>query len=429
VESEAWRRVAGIAALIVVATGCRGERATRDAVELWALGREGEMVQRMIPGFERRNPGVRVRVQQVPWSAAHEKLLTAYVGEAMPDVFQVGNTWIPEFVALGAIEPMDERVRRSGSVSFDDYFPGIVDTSVIDGATYGRPWYVDTRLLFYRSDLVAAAGYAAPPRTWEAWLDAMTRVKQHAKSGEFAALMPINEWQPLVILALQQGAELLREGDTRGNFETPSFRAALGFYVDLFRRGLAPLTSQAQVANLYQDFARGAFAFYVTGPWNIGEFRARLPSAVRWATAPWPAPDEHYPGTSLAGGASLAIFRGSHRKDAAWALLEYLSEPAQQLELYRLTGDLPSRKSAWTEAGPAGDAQAQAFRTQLEHVRPTPKIPEWERIADQITRHAESAIRGRLTIDEALAALDRDADETLEKRRWLMRRAREDRSS
>ena len=61
-------------------------------------------------------------------------------------------------------------------------------------------------------------------------------------------------------------------------------------------------------------------------------------------------------------------------------------------------------------------------------MRATPKIPEWERIADQITRHTESAIRGRLTIDEALAALDRDADETLEKRRWLMR-ARQGRSS
>jgi multiple sugar transport system substrate-binding protein len=148
-----------------------------------------------------------------------------------------------------------------------------------------------------------------------------------------------------------------------------------------------------------------------------------LPKDVRWATAPWPAPDEHYPGVSLAGGASLAIFRGSARKEAAWTLVEYLSEPAQQLELYRLTGDLPSRKSAWTQQGPAGDPQARAFREQLEHVLATPKLPEWERIADQITRHAESAIRQRATLDEALAAMDRDADQILEKRRWMLRKA------
>jgi multiple sugar transport system substrate-binding protein len=341
----------------------------------------------------------------------------------MPDVFQIGNTWIPEFVALDAIEPVDERLRANQTL--DDYFAGILDTGVIDGATYGLPWYVDTRLLFYRADLLAAVGHTQAPRTWQAWLDAMTRVKSRAKPGDFAIWMPINEWQPLVILAMQLGAELLRDGDTRGNFTTPVFRTAFGFYVDLFRKELAPLASQAQVANLYQDFARGAFAFYVTGPWNIGEFRARLPPDVRWTTAPWPAPDEHYPGVSLAGGASLAIFRGSAKKDAAWTLVEWLNEPAQQLELYRLTGDLPSRKSAWTEQGPASDPQARAFREQLDHVRATPKLPEWERIADQLTRHAESAIRGRMTLDEALAAMNRDTDQILEKRRWMLQKAKQ----
>src|SRR5689334_25379710 len=79
-------------------------------VQLWAMGREGEVVERMLPAFEREHPDVRVRVQQIPWSAAHEKLLTAYVGGAMPDVFQAGNTWLPELVALGALEPLDARI-------------------------------------------------------------------------------------------------------------------------------------------------------------------------------------------------------------------------------------------------------------------------------------------------------------------------------
>ncbi len=67
------------------------------------MGREGEVVQKLMPEFERRHPGLRLRVQQIPWSAAHEKLLTAYAGDAMPDIFQLGNTWVPEFVALGAL--------------------------------------------------------------------------------------------------------------------------------------------------------------------------------------------------------------------------------------------------------------------------------------------------------------------------------------
>ncbi len=72
-------------------------------IKFWAMGREGEIVPELLKGFERENPGVRVMVQQVPWTAAHEKLLTAFAGGTLPDVAQMGNTWIAEFAALDAI--------------------------------------------------------------------------------------------------------------------------------------------------------------------------------------------------------------------------------------------------------------------------------------------------------------------------------------
>ena len=403
---------------LVVSTGCGNARGG-NALDFWAMGREGEVVAQMLPEFERRNPGVHVRVQQIPWSAAHEKLLTAWVGGAMPDVFQAGNTWLPEFVALGALEPLDARIAGSAIVARDDYFPGILDTNVIDGVTVGVPWYVDTRLLFYRSDLVAE-----PPRTWDEWSAAMTRAKERAGPGNFAILLPAREWQVPVILGLQRGAGLLRDGDRYGDFESPAFREAFRFYVDMFRGGLAPRTGDTALANLYQDFARGYFVFYVTGPWNIGEFERRLPAALaeRWSTAPFPAPADGVPGVSLAGGASLAVSRGSGRKDAAWRLVEYLSEPARQVEFHRLTGDLPARRAAWLAAALPSTRHARAFWLQLQYVRSTPKIPEWERIANKVGEWAEEAIRGGMTEDEALGALDHDVDGVLEKRRWLLGR-------
>src|SRR5574342_959070 len=98
------RGAAGLlAAGLAVASACGNPGTRTPAVELWAMGREGEVVERLVPDFERRHPGLRVRVQQIPWSAAHEKLLTAYVGEATPDIAQMGNTWMAGFGALRAL--------------------------------------------------------------------------------------------------------------------------------------------------------------------------------------------------------------------------------------------------------------------------------------------------------------------------------------
>lgn len=223
---------------------------------------------------------------------------------------------------------------------------------------------------------------------------------------------------------MQQGAQLLRDGERYGNFESAEFRTAFELYLRLFRDRLAPDGGATQVANVYQDFAAGFFAFYLSGPWNLGEMERRLPEAVQdhWATAPLPAPDGRFPGVSLAGGSSLALFSGSPHQAEAWRLLEYLSTPARQLELYDLTGDLPPRRALWDDERFAGNPRTAAFRVQLRALRSTPKIPEWERIAEKIVHYADAAVRGSMTAEEALAGLNEDVDRILEKRRWLLLR-------
>ena len=78
---------------------------------------------------------------------------------ALPDVAQIGNTWLPEFATLDALEDLG-RARRAlaPSVTKEDYFPGIWETNVVDGVLCGVPWYVDTRVLFYRKDLLDGRG-------------------------------------------------------------------------------------------------------------------------------------------------------------------------------------------------------------------------------------------------------------------------------
>lgn len=398
--------------------GCEETSGAPTVVRFWAMGREGEVVRQLIPEFERTHPRVRIEVQQLPWTAAHQKLLTAFAGESLPDVAQLGNTWLPEFVALHALDPVQPSVVDGG-----DYFPGIWQTNVIDQTAYGVPWYVDTRLLFYRRDLLAEAGYAAPPATWAEWIGMLRAIKQRAGPHRYGVLLPLNEYEPLLAFALQQQAPLLRDGDTRGNFRGEDFKRALRFYREMFDEGFAPATSANQISNVWDEFARGSFTFYITGPWSIGEFKRRLPASMQasWMTAPLPGPDG--PGYSIAGGSSLVVFKDSPRKQAAWQFVQYLSQRDVQLRFHALTGNLPPRRSAWTDEDLRHDVHARAFREQLERVKPASKVPEWERIATDMQLVVEHMIQGRrLTIDDAAAEIDRRADRILEKRRWLLAR-------
>jgi multiple sugar transport system substrate-binding protein len=390
-----------------------------ERLRFWAMGREGEVVRELLRDFERANPQVRLDIQGLPWTAAHEKLLTAFAGDAVPDLCQLGNTWIPEFAALQALEPLDGLVAAAG-IAREDYFPGIWETNVIDGKLLGVPWYVDTRLLFYRTDLLAAAGFRAPPRDWDEWMRVLAAIKAR-RPADYAIILPLNEYEPLVALALQQDEPLLRDGGRYGNFRGEGFGRALDFYLGMFSRGLAPPSNDTQIANVWNEFAKGHFAFYITGPWQIGEFKRRLPAALQddWMTAPLPGP--RGPGHSIAGGSSLVVFRRSRVKAAAWMVVEYLSRPATQRRFHELTGNLPPRRASW--AGDLDhDVHARAFRDQLERVKPAPKVPEWERIAQEMRLVTERAVRGDLAAAEVAPELDRRVDRMLEKRRWMLAR-------
>ncbi|RZA12081.1 MAG: extracellular solute-binding protein, partial [Lysobacteraceae bacterium] len=329
-------------------------------------------------------------------------------------------TWIAEFAALDALEPLDARIAAQAGFGRADFYAGAWDSGVIDGKAYAVPWYVETRVPYYRKDLLARAGIATLPRDWAQWKAAMVAIRRQGGPDRHAVLLPLNEFEPLLNLAVQQPEPLLREGGRYGNFRSAGFKRTLGFFRSLFDEDLAPRVDNTRISNVWDEFGKGSFSFYISGPWNIAEFRKRLPASLagKWGTMPLPGPDG--PGASIAGGTSFVIFRGSPRKDAAWKLIAFLSAPEQQVRLHALTGDLPPRRSPWATPALAADPYAAAFRDQLERAVPAPKVPEWERIAQEMRLVGEQLANRKLDVDQAAAELDRRADAILAKRRWML---------
>lgn len=408
-----------LALLPALAAACsRSADRSATTLDFWAFGSEAEHVRPLLADFERRHPQIRVRLQQIPWSAAHEKLLTAWVGGVLPDVFQVGSTWLAELHALGALAPLDPRLEATPGVDADDFFPAAFGAGRFGPTTVALPWYVETRVLFYRRDLLPAAGGEPVPCDADEWRARLGALRPGGAGH--ALLLPVNEWETLVSLAWQEGSQLLREGGRYGDFRGAPFRAALDAWLSLFRSGVAVPPGSAGL-DPWGDFAAGRFVFFHSGPWSVGILRDRLPASDTpiWSTAPLPG--RGGPGISVSGGAGLAIHAGSPRSDAAWALVRHLVDADTMRRLHRAGGNLPARRSAWT-AAMRREAPNRAFWEQLGNTRVPPPIAEWERIAQTIVRHAEAAARGMVDADTAVTRMDAEVDAILAKRRWLLER-------
>lgn len=408
--------------LILFNLSC-SESSNEIVINFWGLGSEGEFVKMLIPKFEEENPGIKVKVQMAPWTAAQEKLISAYASDNLPDVFQLGNTWIPQFAQLEGISELSELILESKIIHKENYFSGIWDTNVLDSLVFGIPWYIDTRVLFYRKDVFEKAGFSSPPKTWEELYKLSKEIKANHKNEEkYAIFIATNEWANFVIFGLQNGAEILKDNNTYGNFSSDKFTEAFSYLVNYYKENLTPL-GVSQVTNVYQAFAEEFFSMYISGPWNINEFKKWMTGDLqdKWSTAVLPGPNESTKGVSLAGGSSLVISQKSKHKYEAWKLIEYLSKPETQIEFYHLVNDLPAVKEAWKDTSLSNNIYMKAFYDQFNYVVATPKIAEWEQIVfSKLQQYVELAARNVLTVKEALKRLDSDVDIILEKRRWML---------
>ena len=412
--------------LIILLSFSCSESSKETVIDFWGLGSEGEFVKLLIPKFEAENPGIKVKVQMAPWTAAQEKLISAFASENLPDVFQLGNTWIPQFAQLEGISELSDLIRKSTTLKKENYFSGIWDTNVLDSLVYGIPWYIDTRVLFYRTDVFKKAGFDSPPKTWDELYQLSKRIRESHKGEEkYAIFIATNEWANFVIFGLQNGAEILKDNNTYGNFSSEKFAEAFTYLTNFYKENLTPL-GVSQVTNVYQAFAEEYFSMYISGPWNISEFKKWMTGDLKdkWMTAALPGPNENTKGVSLAGGSSLVISQRSEHKEEAWKLIEFLSKPETQIEFYHLVNDLPAVKEAWKDTSLSNNPYMKAFYEQFNNVVATPKIPEWEQIVfSKLQQYVELAARNVLTVKEALKRLDDDVNVILEKRRWMLSRS------
>ena len=342
-------------------------------ITVWAMGSEGEKLAEFAKEFSTANPDAKVSVTAVPWDAAHQKIASAIAAKQTPDVSMIGTTWQGEFAKTGALDPTP-----SDLIKKDEFFPGAWDTTIVDSTSYGVPWYVETRLIYYRKDLAAKAGFPDGPKTWDD-LKAMAKgMKEKAGAKWGLNLQPgkTGSWQSVLPFAWSNGADVASADKL--SFDTPEMTEALAYYQSFFTEGLSP--TALPDGSLEPGFVKGEIGAFISGPWHMGivEEQGGAGFKDKYAVAQMPTKKSS---TSFIGGSNLAVFKDAKNRDGGWKFVQWLSKPEVQVKWYQAVKDLPAVQSAWTDPALTGDTFLAAFGQQLKSAKAPPSIPTWEQIA------------------------------------------------
>jgi multiple sugar transport system substrate-binding protein len=399
--------------LVGALTACGGNGNDKAAdgkvtINVWGMGEEAKALPKIAEQFESENPNIKVNVQALPWDTAHDKLLTAVASKKGPDVLQMGTTWIPEFGSAKALMDLTPYVEQYPELAEENFYPGSITTTKYDNATVGVPWYIDTRVLYYRTDLLKEAGYEQAPQTWDELKDAATKLKARGKN-KYGISLDVNEQSLLFMFARQNGSKLIE--NNKPLFNQPEFVEAVNYLNSFFKDGSAPIDLGMDIIPAFKG--DGILPMFISGPWMIKLINDQAPELKgKWATAVLPKKENNL---SSLGGSNLSVFQYTEHKDEALKFLAYMSKPETQLKWLELSNSLPSTKKAWEDDALTTDPNLKVIGEQMNNSEPMPVIKPWEEIAQNVLSTFEKIYRGNSDVQKELDSFNTKSEQILNK--------------
>jgi multiple sugar transport system substrate-binding protein len=309
----------------------------------------------------------------VPWDAIDEKFTTAVASGNGPDLLQIGISKLRTFADSGSLMTLDEdTVADYPNLAASNFIDGVAgDATAIGGEIVSVPWVSDTRVLFYRTDILAEAGIEEPPATWED-LRADAKVLAGRGDGQYGYYIP--QWDSAlpVVMTWDQGGDIVTE-DGMIDFDTPEFKEAADLYTGLYADGSVPTNSDFDQT---QGFISGVAPMLISGPYLAAAISDAAPELEgKWGVTMVPEAADN---TSLLAGSNLGVWGSTDNKEGALELLDFLSAPETQVTWYGLDGQLPTVKTALEDAALTSDPLVAVYSEQLANARILPLVPNWD---------------------------------------------------
>jgi multiple sugar transport system substrate-binding protein len=337
------------------------------------------ITERMLKEFEAQF-GLQVQLQKQTWGTAWSELVHYSIYKNAPDVSEVGSTWIGDLIGMNALRPFSqaEIISFGGSQAF---FPSAWKSGVdADGQVWSIPWLIDSRLLYYRKDLLEKAGIdpATAFLTHDALVTTLQRLTQAGIEIPWAtpthktrmSLHNVASW------VWGAGGEFVNEDGKRALFSTPEALTGFRQYFEL-GRFLSPKASELDDVESDALFWKGQVAVTISGPWLLSGPSVD-PQVIANTGVSFP------PGVPFIGGSHLVVWQGSPRTRDALALVRFLTSQQVQSTYLSSVGMLPARQEAFSSLSNNSNPAVGFISQGLKVGRSFPLFPLWGLVEERL---------------------------------------------
>jgi sorbitol/mannitol transport system substrate-binding protein len=386
--------------------------------------------------------GIDVNFTVLPENDVRDKISQEFSSQAgQYDVATLSNFEIPIYARSEWIAPLDDYVEADAEFDQDDILaPMTASLSGDDGKLYGEPFYGESSFLMYRKDVLDAEGIEMPAKpTWQEVADIAAQVDGAEPGMAGICLRGQPGWgqvfAPLTTVVNTFGGTWFTE-DWQAQVDSPEFREATQFYVDLVREHGETGAPQAGFTECLNNLIQGNAAMWYDATSAAGSLEG-ADSPVKGKIGYTAAPVVETDSSGWLYAWSWSIQQASEKKNDAWEFISWAS--GRQYE--ELVGDelgwsrVPAGKRASTYENPDYLKESSAFAgPTLDAIqtadpddpgvqpRPAPGIqfvgiPEFPDLGTQVSQDVSSAIAGRMTVDEALQRGQELADDVAQRYR------------
>ncbi|NGN68796.1 sugar ABC transporter substrate-binding protein [Streptomyces sp. A7024] len=365
--------------------------------------------------FEKKT-GAKVKIQYQQWKTVQNKFTTAIEGgpDQVPDVAEVGTTFIPQFAETGALVDVTKDVKGAGLDS--DLVEGLKDAGTLEGKQYGMPWYAGVRSIVYRKDIFEKHNLKAPT-TWAELKSTAEKLKK-----EEPGMIPFPVAGGAEMFATPwiwgNGGQLAEEsgGKWKSGINSKESVEGIKFYTDLAKLGPSKVNTWTET-EVADDFVKDKIAMTMSGNWTPKAFTEKNPELKgKLGAVPVPGKDGGI-SPSFLGGSYLSTFNG-HNKELAWEFVKFMTAGKYAEKWAEQTNYFPGTNSGVKAMAEGGDPLVTPFAKQMTEGGTTvPKTPAYGKIQASavVTKMITSIVKGDSSPQEAADKAAKEMDDIFAK--------------